>query len=337
MDAKRETNETQARANDSWRRWLMRTMVLALSLATAGCTQPEPAPLRIGSVVWPGFEPLFVARNLGYLDSNEVRLVEYTSATQILSAYSNGTIDAGCLTLDEAILLAQEVPDVRVVLVFDISNGADVIMAKPEITSLKELKFHRVGAETTALGAYVLARALQIAGLTRQQVMIVPMDASEHESGFKQGRVDAVVTYEPTRTKLRNYGARQIFDSTQIPGEIVDVLVVRKSYLDANPEVVKRLLRDWYRALEYFKDKPQDAARIAARRVGSTPEEFLASLDGLKLPDARQARHLLVGQPPALLKTAQALSAVMREQSLLQKKVNPELLFDQNELTRVLP
>ena len=312
-------------------------MSLLLGLSGAGCSKQEAAPLRVGSVIWPGYEPFYVARHMGWLDATQIHLMEYTANSEIIRAFGNGAIDAGMVTLDEALVLAQDVPDIRLVLVTDISHGADVIMAKPEITSLKDLKGHRVGAETSALGAYVLMRALQMADMKPQDLEIVPLDPTEHVAAFAQGRVDAVVAYEPSRTKLRNMGARQIFDSTQIPGEIVDVVVVRDTYLEAHPDTVKHLVQAFYRARTYFKDKPQEAAKIASLRAKISPAEFLASLEGLPLPDAAESRRMLTGQPPPLLKNAQSLAAIMREKGLLTKAVDATALFDEKALNHLLP
>ena len=310
---------------------------LLLSLSGASCSRQEPEPLRVGSVIWPGYEPFYVARQMGWLDAKQVHLMEYTATSEIMRAFGNGALDAGMMTLDEALLLAQDVPDIRLVLATDVSSGADVIMAKPEITSLKELKGHRVGAETSALGAYVLMRALQLSDMTPRDVEIVPLDPTEHVAAFTQGHVDAVVTYEPDRTKLRNAGARQIFDSTQIPGEIVDVVVVRDSYLQAHPDTVKHLVQAFYRGRTYFIDKPQEAAQIASLRAKISPAEFLSSLAGLSLPDPGQSRRMLTGKPPPLLKNAQNLAAIMREKGLLSRAVDATALFDERALTRVLP
>ena len=302
-----------------------------------GCSRKEPAPLRVGSESWPGYEPFYVARSLGYLNDKEIRLTEYSSASETFRAFGNGAIEAGLMTLDEALLLAQDAPDIRLVLITDFSNGADVIMAKPAFASLQQLKGRRVGAETSALGAYVLMRALQLSHMNPQDLEIVPLEFSEQENAFKQGKVDAVVTYEPTRTKLRNFGARQIFDSSQIPREIVDVLVVRDGYLQANPDTVKGFLQAYYRARAYFKEKPQEAAQIAAAHSKISPGEFLSSLDGMILPDAAESRRMLIGQPPMLLKNAQTLEAVMREKGLLRKAVDVQPLFDEGMLARILP
>jgi len=85
-----------------------------------------------------------------------------------------------------------------------------------------------------------------------------------------EGRVDAVVTFEPARTMLVKKGAAVLFDSSSMPGEVVDVLIVRKGYLSGSREKVRGLLRGWFKALEHMEKEPVDAyARMNARlRIG---------------------------------------------------------------------
>jgi NitT/TauT family transport system substrate-binding protein len=303
----------------------------------AGCSREQPAPLRMGSTVWPGFEAFYVARERGYWRDDQVRLVEYASTSELIRAFRNGTIDAGLLTLDEAFLVAQDVPDIRVILVTDVSDGADVIMAAPQYASMKALKGRRVGTETTALGAYVLFRALQLSGLTRDDVTIVPLEFSEHEAAFERGSVDAVVTYEPVRTKLRSAGARQVFDSSEIPGEIVDVLAVRSGYVAANPDATRAVLQGFYRAQSYFQEHPDDALRIAATRENVTPDEFRQSMLLLRVPDAAAVKVMLTGRPSSLQAGAKSLAALMLAQNLLSKPVDVHSLFDEATLQRIFP
>ena len=112
--------------------------LLALVLAAlfvAACSAPG-TPLRVGSNVWPGYEFLYLAREKGLYDES-IRLVELASASDVMDALRAGDIEAGALTLDETITLASEGVDLVVVLVFDISAGADVLMTKPSITRLE--------------------------------------------------------------------------------------------------------------------------------------------------------------------------------------------------------
>jgi NitT/TauT family transport system substrate-binding protein len=268
-----------------------------------------------------------LARDLGYFDSASVHLVEYLSATDCLRAFGNGTLEAAALTLDEAILLAEDQVPLKIVLVMDISHGADVVMARPEFSSLADLKGRRIGVEDTALGAYMLTRALQSARLSRTDIEVVPLVVNEHERAFVEGRVDAVVTFEPTRTRLLSVGAHQIFSSRDIPGEIMDVLVMRRTYVEHHPQQVEGLLTTWFRALAYLHDHPDDAARRMCERVDLSASEFLQSLDSLHSPSREENQRLLGGTPPALVVPARQLIQTMLEANLLQQPIAIEGLL----------
>jgi len=282
----------------------------------------------MGATMWPGFEPFYVARELHFWREDQIKLLEYTSTAELTRAFRNGTVDGGLLSLDEALRLIEDQQDVKVLVVTDISNGADVIMAKPEFHSMKDLRGHRIGAETTGLGAYVLFRALELSGLTPADVEIVPLEFSEQQPAFDRGLVDAVVTYEPVRTQLKNAAARQIFDSTLIPGEIVDVLVVRTTYLAKSPDNARLLVQAFYHALRYAREKPDDFVRIAAARENETPQEFRQSMTLLRVPDAQQGPAMLAGTPSPLQKQAESLAAVMIQKRLLLRPVDVASMFE---------
>ncbi|MGA7802332.1 MAG: ABC transporter substrate-binding protein [Gammaproteobacteria bacterium] len=318
--------------------WIRRLLFGALSAAVAllsACSPVPQAPLRTAVNIWPGYEPLLLARELGYLDDHTVRLVEYSSDSQALRSYRNGAVDATALTLDESLLLAQEGLRPRIVTVMDFSNGADVIMGRPDIRSLAELKGRRVGVEDTALGAYFLARVLQIAGLRDRDIQVVPLELDEVVPAYLAGRIDVAVTAEPGRTQLLAAGARQLFDSSRIPGAIVDVLVVRQSYLQLHPGRVQAMLGGWYRALDYLRGHPQDAARRMAHREGLTAQQFTAALSLLKLPTLAENRHLLSGPTPALQATAQQVAQVMLAHHLLRTPVDVKAMLDGTLLAKL--
>src|SRR3989339_1550379 len=153
--------------------------------------------LNLGANAWLGYEPLFFARKLGFYNNEEIRLVEYTSATMVIKAFKNGVINAATLTMDEVLLLAETDEDFKVVLLCDISKGGDSILAKPDYKDLKSLAGKRIGLEQSALGGFFFSRALDIEGLTPDQFQLVYLEADEHEQAFLKGEVEAVVTFEP--------------------------------------------------------------------------------------------------------------------------------------------
>jgi NitT/TauT family transport system substrate-binding protein len=304
------------------------TILVFIVSLLVGCIKEPPPPLRVGGVVWPGFEVLYLARDLGYYKDTSIRLVEYPSASEVLRAYRNGDLEAATITLDEVLLLATTEPHVRVALVADTSHGADVILAKPEIKNLQDLKGRRVGVESTALGAFLLTRALGQVGMLPKDVQVISLEVSEHEQAFKKGTVDAVVTFEPVRSKLLAVGAKLLFDSRQIPGEIVDVLAAREEVLTNQSASMKALLNGWFRALDYLQKHPLDAATRVAPREGVTAQQFLESLKGLRIPDLQENQKLLGRTDASLLQAAKRLSKVMLDNKLLQKAVDPTPLLE---------
>ena len=308
---------------------------ISMSFSQWGGTLGNDAPpplLKVGTNVWPGYEPLYLARDLGYYENSPVRLVEYSSATQVIRAYRNNAIQVAALTMDEVLLLLENGLDPRVILVMDISSGADAILAKPGIKNLEDLRGKRVGVESTALGAFFLSQSLNTVGLQPSDVHIISSEINEHERMFLQDLFDAVVTFDPVRSRLLGVNAHLIFDSSQVPGEIVDVLVIAKDTLAHSPEAVDALLNGWFKALDYLNSRPREAAPLIARRLRIPAEEVLASYKGLKLPNLDENLKLMAGSQAPLKKTAARLAHTMSQNKLLRKKVtltgfiNPSVL-----------
>ena len=307
---------------------LARACLLALALLPLGCLdQPQPA-LRVGTNVWPGYEPLYLARETGLLRSGEARLIEYPSATEVLRGFRNHSIDAAALTFDEVMLLAQDDVDCAVVLVMDLSAGGDVILGRPGLDSMADLRGRRVGLERTALGAFFLPRALQECGMVDAEITAVDLQVHEHARAFREGEVDAVVTFDPVRSELLAEGAELLFDSSRIPGEIVDVLVVHGEVLRQRRPAVRRLVQQWFRALEWMAQEPDQASGLIAPRLKLAPEEVLQAYDGLVLPDLEQNRRLLGGETPELMVSGRRLAGFLLTADLLQRPVEVLPLLD---------
>lgn len=183
-----------------------------------------------------------------------------------------------------------------------------------------------MGLEASALGAYVLTRALQTVDLKPEDVRLVSLEVHEQEQAFKAGRLDAVVTFEPVRTKLLAAGARQLFDSSQIPGEILDVLVVRRP--TEHEAQIAKLVDGWFHALDFIRKKPDQAASLMAKREQLTAKDFQKALDGLRFPSREENRSMLEGSSGSLIGAAQQLGAVMVANKLLQRPPQTNGLFD---------
>jgi len=297
---------------------------VALLALVSGCTREPETALRIGTNVWIGSEPLYLARELGYLDPAVVQLVEYPSASEVLRAYRNQAIDGMVISLDELFGLAVDGLQPRTILVVDVSHGADVVVGRPGMKSMQDLKGKSVAVESGALGAFVLSRALTLNGMQSSDVNVVHLESNEQPKAFEAGKVDGAVTFDPYRDKFLKMGATTLFDSTQIPGEIVDLVAVRAPVISKQPKAVQALLAGWFRATDYMTRDPKDAAQRMGKRLQVSGEQFLASQKGLHVPTRDENLKMLGGTAPELATSGRKLMTLMVDAKLLRAPVEIE-------------
>jgi NitT/TauT family transport system substrate-binding protein len=271
---------------------------------------------------WPGYEPFFLARSLGYFSEREVQLLEFPSAADCILAFKNRVVEAVTLTADEAIRLVSAGHDPRIVMLIDFSNGTDVIVSKPEIATVAEMKGRTVGVENNTLGSFFLARVLQINGLSISDVKTVNCRADQIEREFARGQLDAAVTYDPFRRRMLAAGARQIFDSSKLPGEIIDTLVVRRSAAENPPRGLRALIQGWFRANDAILADARGTAARMAPRENATPAELLDSLHGIQLLGRKENRRLLHSADSPIPATLQRLAEFLAKSSLIPEVVN---------------
>ena len=286
----------QSSSNDVNRRQWLRTALhnatgLGLGATLAGCSRPA-TPLRVGSVVFPGYEWMFLARELGFLDESRVRLIELQTNTDALRALAAGQLEAAALSLDEMWVARDSGIALRAVLVLDVSAGANAVMAHAPVT-LQTLEGHRVGVDDSAAGRVMLGALLRAAGLRDAQIQVVPVRLDRTEEAFRLGAVDVVITAEPWAQRLERKGARRIFDSAAIPDRIVDVLAVRAEALESHDSALRYLLAAHFAAQEMWRTQPQLAAQWMAPRLQVPPDEVAGMYRGLQLPTAAQNRALM--------------------------------------------
>jgi NitT/TauT family transport system substrate-binding protein len=262
--------------------------IIAAAHAT-GCARREP--LRIGLNAFPSYEFLYLADVQGFYrdEGLEARVLEFSSLSDTRRAYERGQLDVMGGTVIEALVVRdQSDRSPQIVRVLDYSDGADVILAQPWITSADTLRGARVGVELATLPVYVLGRGLEALGLRLADIRTSSTDQATMEEAFRRGDLDALVTYPPASLSLtRDLKTTTLFSSADVPGEIVDVILVEAETARTRAADVAAMLRAHDRARRFAREHPADAHAIMARREGITAGEFAASLsDGVVLVDA---------------------------------------------------
>jgi NitT/TauT family transport system substrate-binding protein len=270
---------------------------------------------------------MFLARELGLLAGAEVRLLEMHSNTDVISALGSGRLEAAALTMDEMLTARANGVDLRAVLVFDLSEGADVVLAKPPLRTVEALKGKVVAVEEGAVGAVMLAAMLEGSGLSLESVEKAPMALNDSLAVFRSSKVDAIVTAEPWAGQLEAAGAVRLFDSSAVPGRIIDVLAAHASTIENHPRALRKLAAAHFVAQRRFQSDLSRSAGLMATRLGLAPGAVANAFRGLKLPNVAENRALLSPGGAAQAPT-QALMAVMLRNGLLKRPLDVSHVFD---------
>lgn len=268
-------------------------VLLMAGLLASGCEPVGEPPIRVGSNVWAGYEALYLARTLGLYPDNQVALKELSSSTEVLRAFRQGQLDVAALTLDEVLRLSEQVDDLQILLVTNISDGADKVISRPEIDNIKALKGKRIAVEENSVGLYLLYQALQSAELQLDEVILLPSTINQHLQLMQSYRADAVVTFDPTAYKLQQLGFKTLLDSTQIDSKILDVVVSRKALIKQRPKAIENLLTAYWQAHAVLVDQPQQAYPYVAQRLNVDEAALPAIYQNLIMPDQALNQQLL--------------------------------------------
>lgn len=280
-----------------------------LCLNLTACLEPPQDVLKIGSNLWIGYEPLYLARSLGHLPPKKVRIIDYPSTTESMLAFRNNLIDGLMISLNDAITLLPFIPDLRAILILDVSDGGDALITQPNITTLDQLKGKTIGAENTVLSRFLLQKALNKTGLSLYDVKFVSLTWDKHEEAFLSKQVDGIVSADPILSSLEMKGGVNLFNSRHIPEQILDILIVRDSVLQNRKADWEMVAEAWFKGLHFLeKQQPETALKYIAERKHTTPDLALQMIRGVRFPNLDQNYYFLGGGVPILQYRAEVMA-----------------------------
>ena len=301
---------------------MYRALTLALILSLLGCSD-QTDTLRIGANRWLGYGPLYLADDLHWMTPSGYRLVEYPHTTGVLRGYRNGLLDAALLTLDEALILQSSGQPVQILLVADVSAGADVLFANAHIQQLAQLRGQRIGVENSALGAFFLSRILDLAKLPASEISVIDMPVNEHLHALRTGQIDAAINFASASASFAPLGVHPLLDSRALPNEIIDVLVINPQRVSA--QQAKRLRELWFTSQEQWFEQRQDIDPRLSRRLGLNGDELAQTLAGLQIGDRALNQQLL--NDGTLLRSLNQLNDYLFSRRLQSKPADTQTML----------
>jgi NitT/TauT family transport system substrate-binding protein len=257
------------------------------------------APLKIGYSDYPGWVAWQVAIDKGWLKEAgldaEFQWFDYSPS---MDAFGAGKIDADLVTNGDALVMAGGGTKGLMVMLTDYSDGNDMIVGRPGIKSIKDLKGKKVGIEIGLVEHLLLLDGLKKAGMSEADVTLVNTKTNDTPQVLASGEVAAIGAWQPISGMAMKAlpGSKPIHTSADQPGLIYDVLVVSPESFKARRADWQKLIGVWDRVVHYIDDpKTQDdAVRIMSARVGLTPEAYKPLLKATHLIDLAEGRKLFV-------------------------------------------
>lgn len=263
-----------------------------------GALAQAAEPLRVGYSDWPGWVLWEVAVEKQWFKEAGVDVkFEWFDYVASMDAFAAGKLDAVTMTNGDTLVTGATGAKSVMILLNDYSNGNDMVIANPGITSVKQLKGKKVGVEVGFVGHLLLLNALKANGLSEADVELVNVPTNETPQVLASGDVDAIVAWQPNSGQALNEvpGSSAVYSSADEPGLIYDVLAVSASSLASRRDDWKKVLKVWYRAVAYLNDPAtqQDAVKIMASRVGLSPVEYKPLIAGTRILDLEEANSFM--------------------------------------------
>jgi NitT/TauT family transport system substrate-binding protein len=275
---------------------------LALALVVGGCapaktdngpgdkTTPvaKGKPFNIAIVTWPGYGPLFVAKEKGFFGDLDVEFQVIDDTAPRHAAFKSGAADMIAETVDS---FASGAPTygmpAEAVYKTDDSNGADGLVVDKSVTSISDLKGKKVALPVGMPSHFLMLQLLKQSNMTSKDINIVNMDPESAGTAFGAGKVQAAVTWEPFLTMAaQKGGGRVLLNSHMVYGYIVDIMVVSKKTATERADDIQKIVNGHFLGLQYMQQHPDECNKIIADHLkGLQPDDVKAMLSTIDMSD----------------------------------------------------
>lgn len=274
---------------------------LALLSVGAFSSSLSAAPLKVAFSDWPGWTALEIAAQKGWFKEAgvDVELLWFEYGPS-MEAFTAGKCDAVTVTNGDALVTGAGGARNVAILMTDYSNGNDMIVAKPGISSLKDLKGKKVGIEIGLVEHLLLLNGLKKAGLAESDVELVPTPTNQTPQVLASGQVDAIGAWQPNSgSALKSVaGSKSVYTSADEPGLIYDAVVVTPQSLAQHRAEWVKFIKVWDKIVAYLADPKtrDDGIKIMAARAGVDPKEYAAFMPGTRFLTLAEGLKVLAGK-----------------------------------------
>ncbi len=269
----------------------LRALLFAVLLAAliSQRAQAEVQTFTVGWSVYAGWNPYFYMAKSGILKKwadkygivIKVQRFDYAAS---LDSFVAKNIDACTMTNMEALdMPAAAGVDSTAIIVGDYSNGNDAVLVRDNLT-FASLPTSPVMLVQKTVSEYLLERGMVLSGQQGQlgKLHLINTSDSDIVAAFLNNKTNrAVVTWKPLVSQIAgSLGVTSIFDSSKIPGEILDLLVVRTEVLNRpdGQKFAQAITGAWYETVQQLAAAQPAALKGSAAASGDSVDSYKEQL-----------------------------------------------------------
>jgi len=269
------------------KRSFLRTLALSLALLTS--VPSFAAAKKEFNVCWTiyaGWMPWGTISSEKIIDKwaskygIKINIVQLNDYIESINQYTAGQFDGCTMTnMDALTIPAAGGVDTTALILGSYSEGNDGVVLKGEGKKLADLKGMKIYLPELSVSHYLLVRGLEKAGLQERDVTVVNTSDADIVSAFATDDVQAAVAWNPQLSTIKaTPKTTEVFSSTAVPGELIDMMVVNTETLKDNPALGKALTGAWYEMMGLMKAQDAKALNAMAAASGTDLAGYQAQL-----------------------------------------------------------
>jgi NitT/TauT family transport system substrate-binding protein len=281
---------------------LLFCLALSLSLILSSCSllpKPQLQPLKIGITTWPGFDIVLYAETAGIFKRRglDVELMRFENQQDSARAVMRGALDAAFVALWDAVQVDPGDDQPAILLVTNISYGADGIVAQAPIKSVKDLPGKRVGAKLGTVNHLILLEALKHYQISADELQIDDIANETAAQFMAQKTLDASVIWQPllgeTAKKIQG---NIIYTTKEVDSLVIDTLLTKSKNIQTKKAELIQFISAWLDVMDAVEKQPAEVYQQVGQKLKQSPAAFASDYAGLKRGDIAMQKRMFQAQ-----------------------------------------
>jgi NitT/TauT family transport system substrate-binding protein len=266
--------------------------LLAFTACSNDSYSGETESVTIGSAPLESSALLYIAEERGFFSQNGVdaTIKQFDTGAASLNGLLKGEVDIATPAEYALVGKAFERKPVSAIATIDKVQYFYVVGRKDRgVRDITDLKGKKIGVVRKTTAEFYLGRFLEIGGIRSDEVTLVDIDVTKSGDVIAAGDVDAIVTRPPYVMEIeQQLGENAVIWPAQSSQPLYAVMVAQNEWIQAKPELLKRLFDALLDAEKFVLDNPAESKAIVMRRLDLSEEyienvwsqnQFLLSLE----------------------------------------------------------